>query len=210
MYCNNTHSCALLQFSWNRRPSNLHLTERVIGQRNGQVAVVTGGASGIGLALAGSFARAQLGIVLADVQADALAAAETRLRDLGVEVLSVQTDVGKEAEVQSLAAATMERFGLVQIVCDKAIVCARGGSKRELPIRFETGRLSLAGPLWSFTSDGAGLHTYYLAAVEAARIWDSGEKRNSVDLWNCVEQNVKPRFESTVNFIDALKTIRND
>ena len=89
--------------------------------RKGQVAVVTGGASGIGLALAESFARAGLSIVLADVQADALAAAETRIRALGVEVLSVQTDVSKEAEVQTLAAAVIERA-----VRAGAIVIAEG------------------------------------------------------------------------------------
>ncbi len=94
--------------------------------RKGQVAVVTGGASGIGLALAESFARAGLSIALADVQADALAAAETRIRALGVEVLSVQTDVSKEAEVQALAAAVMERFGSVQIVCNNAGVGGGG------------------------------------------------------------------------------------
>jgi NAD(P)-dependent dehydrogenase (short-subunit alcohol dehydrogenase family) len=94
--------------------------------RKGQVAVITGGASGIGLALAESFARAGLSIVLADVQADALVAAEIRIRALGVEVLSVQTDVSKEAEVQALAAATIERFGSVQIVCNNAGVGGGG------------------------------------------------------------------------------------
>ena len=79
--------------------------------RRGQVAVVTGGASGIGLAMAESFARAGLSIVLADVQVDALVPAEQRIKDLGVEVLSVRTDVSKEADVQALAAATLERFG---------------------------------------------------------------------------------------------------
>ena len=94
--------------------------------RQGQVAVVTGGASGIGLALAESFARAGLSVVLADVQADALAAAEIRIRALGVEVLSVQTDVSKEVEVQALAAATMERFGEVHVVCNNAGVGGAG------------------------------------------------------------------------------------
>ncbi len=92
----------------------------------GQVAVVTGGASGIGLALAESFARAGLSIVLADVQTDALAAAEQRITDLGVEVLSVRTDVSKEADVQALAAATLERFGAPHVVCNNAGVGGAG------------------------------------------------------------------------------------
>ena len=94
--------------------------------QRGQVAVVTGGGSGIGLALAESFARAGLSIVLADVQDDALAAAEARIAALGVEVLRVHTDVSKAAEVEALAAATMERFGAVHVVCNNAGVGGAG------------------------------------------------------------------------------------
>ena len=70
----------------------------------GQVAVVTGGGSGIGLALAERFAAAGLHIVLADVQDDALAAAAEQVGRRGVDVLTVHTDVSKEADVQALAA----------------------------------------------------------------------------------------------------------
>src|SRR5436190_202886 len=65
----------------------------------GQVAVVTGGGSGIGLALAERFARAGLDLVLADVQEDALAAAVAQVEALGVRALGVRTDVSKEAAV---------------------------------------------------------------------------------------------------------------
>ncbi len=92
----------------------------------GQIAVVTGGASGIGLALAESFARAGLSIVLADVQVDALATAVARITELGVPVCSVRTDVSKEADVQALAAATLERFGAVHVVCNNAGVGGAG------------------------------------------------------------------------------------
>ena len=94
--------------------------------QKGQVAVVTGGASGIGFALAEAFARKGLSIVLADVQTDALAEAEQRIKDLGVDVLSVRTDVSKEAEVQALAAATLERFRAVHVVCNNAGVGGAG------------------------------------------------------------------------------------
>jgi NAD(P)-dependent dehydrogenase (short-subunit alcohol dehydrogenase family) len=92
----------------------------------GQVAVVTGGASGIGLALAEAFARAGLSVVLADVEREALAHAEERIRTLGVPVLSVQTDVSQQASVERLAASTMARFGAVHIVCNNAGVGASG------------------------------------------------------------------------------------
>ena len=91
----------------------------------GQVAVVTGGGSGIGLALANRFASAGLHVVLADVQEDALATAKAEIEAHGVDVLTVPTDVSKEADVQALAAATLERFGAVHVVCNNAGVAAR-------------------------------------------------------------------------------------
>ena len=91
----------------------------------GQVAVVTGGASGIGLALANRLATAGLHLVLADVQEEALAAAAEEVGRQGVDVLTVRTDVSKDADVQALAAATLERFGAVHVVCNNAGVAAR-------------------------------------------------------------------------------------
>jgi len=92
--------------------------------QRGQVAVVTGAASGIGLALAERLAGAGLNIVLADVEEEALAAAADQVGSHGVETHVVRTDVSKEAEVQALAAATLERFGAVHVVCNNAGVAA--------------------------------------------------------------------------------------
>lgn len=94
---------------------------------NDTVAVVTGGGSGIGLAMANAFAAAGCSLVIADVQDDALEAAATALRaDHGVEVLAVRTDVSKAEQVDALAAATMERYGRVHIVCNNAGVAGVG------------------------------------------------------------------------------------
>ncbi len=86
----------------------------------GKVAVVTGAASGIGYALAERFARAGLNIVLADIEQSALYAAEQKIADLGVKTLAVLTDVSDEASVQALAAAAVERFAAVHVVCNNA------------------------------------------------------------------------------------------
>lgn len=87
---------------------------------SGQVAVVTGGTSGIGLALAEAFAARGLRVVIADVRADSLAPAEATLRDLGAEVVTSRTDVRDPAAVEALADLTVDRFGRVDVVCNNA------------------------------------------------------------------------------------------
>jgi len=91
----------------------------------GDVAVVTGAASGIGFALAERFASAGLSVVAADVEAAALDAATARLAAHGIEVLAVPTDVSIEEQVQALASTAVERFGSVQVVCNNAGVMTR-------------------------------------------------------------------------------------
>lgn len=90
------------------------------------VAVVTGAGSGIGLALADALARQGCRMVLADVQDDALDAARAQVSVHGVDVLTVMIDVSKRDQVEALAAASMERFGAVHVVCNNAGVAVGG------------------------------------------------------------------------------------
>ncbi len=90
-----------------------------------QVAVISGAARGIGLAVAEAFAAEGAKVVLADVlEAEGAAAAEG-LRARGHEAHFVRCDVGEEAEVHALIAAAVERFGRVDVaVANAAIVVA--------------------------------------------------------------------------------------
>ena len=91
-----------------------------------KVAVVTGAASGIGLALARRFAQDGMHLVLADIEAAPLALAQAEIQALGVQVLALQTDVASEAQVWALADAAFQRFGKVHVVCNNAGVAAPG------------------------------------------------------------------------------------
>jgi NAD(P)-dependent dehydrogenase (short-subunit alcohol dehydrogenase family) len=96
-----------------------------------KVAVVTGGASGIGLAMAERFAREGMKLVLADVEKEALDEVTARFQKDGVEVLGVETDVSDAEQMDALGAATLDAFGAAHIVCNNAGV-AFGGRSWEL------------------------------------------------------------------------------
>lgn len=101
----------------------------------GRTAVITGGASGMGLAMAESFAREGMNVVLADVEAGALKRATERIEALGATVLAVQTDVSSESDMDHLGAATRNRFGEVDILCLNAGVAGGGGQTDLLSTR---------------------------------------------------------------------------
>ena len=96
----------------------------------GKVAVITGGASGIGRAMATRFAAEGMKVVLADLDDVSLRAAEAELAEGGTEVLAVRVDTSLEPEVQALAAATIERFGAAHVLCNNAGVLGKGDAWR--------------------------------------------------------------------------------
>ncbi len=93
---------------------------------NGKGAVITGGASGIGLATARQLARRGARIVLADVEADALQVAVDGLRATGAEAHGVVCDVRSREQVEGLAAESFGLLGGVHVVFNNAGVAVGG------------------------------------------------------------------------------------
>lgn len=99
-----------------------------------RVAVVTGGASGIGRAMADRFAAAEMRIVLADVEDAALKTAVEEMKSAGAEVIGIKTDVAKADQVEALAEAAVAQFGAVHIVCNNAGVGGDATPSWEMPL----------------------------------------------------------------------------
>jgi len=85
-----------------------------------KVAVITGGASGIGLAIAQRAAAEGMKLVLADIEDAALASAEKELTAEGAQVLAVKTDVSRGEDIERLAEKTLANFGGVHLVFNNA------------------------------------------------------------------------------------------
>jgi len=102
-------------------------------QLAGKVAVVTGGASGIGLALARAFLAEGMRVVVADIEDAALERAAKEL-DAGDALACVRTDVSDYESVVALADATYARFGACHVLCNNAGVGAPSANVWETTI----------------------------------------------------------------------------
>ena len=94
---------------------------------SGRTAFVTGGASGIGLALGRAFAEAGMNVMLADIETEALVAAAKSLHNFGSDVRSVTCDVTDPGSVERAADAACAAFGNVHVVCNNAGVAGGWG-----------------------------------------------------------------------------------
>ena len=121
---------------------------------DGTVAVITGGGSGIGFALARALVAEGAKVVLADIDDAALATAAAAITASGGEVLTVHTDVSVLEQVEALAAATIARFGRVDIVVNNAGVIAWNSVDR---LTIEEWRWVVGVNLWGVVH---GVHVF--------------------------------------------------
>lgn len=87
---------------------------------NGRVAVITGGASGIGLGMARAFAGAGMKLVIGDLDNDALDAVLSELKTAGAEAVGRSCDVSQLSDIEALADQAVDTFGGVNVLCNNA------------------------------------------------------------------------------------------
>lgn len=97
-----------------------------VSDLKGKTAVVTGAASGIGLAMTERFVGVGAKVVMADVEEAALVREATRLQHAGADVLAVLTNVADPAQVENLRDQALAQYGAVHVVCNNAGVAPAG------------------------------------------------------------------------------------
>jgi NAD(P)-dependent dehydrogenase (short-subunit alcohol dehydrogenase family) len=130
----------------------------------GKVAVVTGGANGIGRGIVEALLDEGTRVIIADIEAPVLEQTVTELKDRG-EVSGVQTDVSDFASVESLAKTVFDRYGTCHLLFNNAGVTSGGGG---LPWEQEPNDWK-----WCFAVNVFGVANGVLAFVP--RMIDSGE-----------------------------------
>lgn len=87
---------------------------------NGKVAIITGGAGGIGKAVSARLARAGASVVVADIMAEAAESVAAELRAAGLSAIGTGGDIGVEDDVRALVDFTIKEFGRIDIIDNNA------------------------------------------------------------------------------------------
>lgn len=146
------------------------------GAFEGQVAVITGAASGLGRGIAGRFGAAGCRLVLADVEEPALAQAASELGAAGVEVNAVTTDVSDAASMDALAGAVLESHGHLDLLFNNAGV---GIQKPTAEMTTEDWEWVLGVNLWGVIH-GLRVFLPHMLAADAGRIVNTASSAGHV------------------------------
>ena len=138
----------------------------------GRVAVITGAASGIGLAAAERLAAAGMRLVLADLDEEGLGAAESRLRAAGAELVAQPTDVGDRAAIAALK-ETADGLGQVSLLINNAGREGGGGLFADFDIWARTIGVNFHGALHGVQAFAPDM----IAADWACAIVNTGSKQ---------------------------------
>jgi NAD(P)-dependent dehydrogenase (short-subunit alcohol dehydrogenase family) len=140
-------------------------------QLKGRTAVVTGAASGIGLAVVEAFTRAGMHVVMADVDEESLRSHAVRLTDGGAEVLAVGVDVRDPDAVERVGAAAVEQFGKLHVAVNNAGV-VNGGYSWELTL--EEWHRVIDTNLWGVVHGIRAFVPLILASKEEGHVVNTG------------------------------------
>ncbi|WP_153465500.1 SDR family oxidoreductase [Sediminibacillus terrae] len=105
-----------------------------MGKLNDKVAVITGGATGIGEATAKVFANEGATVVIADIKQEELEGTAKEIRDNGGTVKTYRVDVSKEEEVEGFADQVKEEFGRIDALFNNAGTDQEGGKVHEYQV----------------------------------------------------------------------------
>lgn len=151
-----------------------------MSQLEGEIAIVTGGSSGIGKGIAQAFAREGAKLVIAARNREKLDATADELRSAGAVVLSVPTDVTQEAQVVALFERTMEEFGRLDILVNNAGICLQEAPLEETSVE-----------MWQRTLD-VNLTGPFLCTREAMRIMKRQRAGRIINIGSIAAQMPRP------------------
>lgn len=127
---------------------------------NGKVAVITGGASGIGLGMARRFAKEGMKLALVDIEAGPLETASKELEAAGAVVMTARTNVADAEQMDAMAKSVLDHFGAVHVVCNNAGV---GGGGPMWDLRPEDWEFVMGANLWGVIH---GIRVFTQALIE--------------------------------------------